>query len=236
MLSRLTYWKASRYFIPIYCYFQYGDARYYRHFNPGSGAAGYGCFQDFFTRDLKEIPPISSLAVWPCEGLLCDMAKVGSDFLVNVKGELKHIRSIFGAEGQSIPDDYYFSNVFLHNNNYHHIHAPVAGRIARIEHIPGELLFLRPWAYQKNPSLPALRNERINVDIISDDTNQRWFLSIVGGPLVATIKLVEKLKIGAQFSCGEKLGGFLMGSTCCVAAPVAPKSKLNINVGVCDEY
>lgn len=235
-LARLGSLKLSRYLIPLYCRFQYGDPHYYRHFKPGNGASDYGCFHDFFTRELKEPPPVSSSPIWPCEGLFCDSAKVGSDYLVNVKGERRHIRTIFGEGGQSIPDDYYFSNVFLHNNNYHHIHAPVSGKIARIEHIPGELLFLRPWAYRNNPSLPAFRNERVNIDIVADNTGQRWFLSMVGGPLVATIKLVEKLKLGAHFTCGERMAGFLMGSTCCIAAPLATDKELNHNVGVGDKY
>jgi phosphatidylserine decarboxylase len=226
-LSRLyaqLYVKSySRHIIGPYCKFNYDDLSYLEQFKPSSGNATYQSFQDFFTRVFKEPIKIESDAVWPCEGLLCEYGVVKETKLVNVKGQQRHLRSIFGALGNSIPNDYYFSNIFLHNNNYHRIHSPVDGTVTRIEHIPGDLVVLRPWVYKNDPSLPALRNERINVDIKSA-RGDHWFLSIVGGPAVGTIIMSQGLDIGTIVSIGEELGTFLLGSTCCIASPLPVKS------------
>lgn len=213
----------SRYIIAPYCRFNYDDPSYLRQFKPASGHSTYQNFQDFFTRVFKEPLQIHAEAAWPCEGLLCEYGKVNDKKLVNVKGQLRHLRNIFGELGQAIPNDYYFSNIFLHNNNYHRIHSPVSGTVVRMEHIPGELVVLRPWVYKNDPSLPALRNERINIEIKSR-SGSPWFLSIVGGPAVATIAMANGLVAGSMVNIGEELGTFLLGSTCCIASPIPAKN------------
>jgi len=210
--------KYSRYIIGPYCKLNYPDPSYLTQFKPASGNSTYQNFQDFFTRVFKEPLKIEADAAWPCEGLLCEYGQVKETKLVNVKGQKRHLRNIFGTLGDAIPEDYYFSNVFLHNNNYHRIHSPVTGTVSQIEHIPGDLVVLRPWIYKNDPSIPALRNERINVGIKSDK-GKDWFLSIVGGPAVGTIVMAHGLSIGSMVTIGEELGTFLLGSTCCIASP-----------------
>lgn len=213
----------SRHLIKPYCKAHYKDPQYIDKFIPASGADSYKSFQDFFTRLWKIPPVIESKSVWACEGLLCEYGKLDELSLVKVKGQTRHLRTIFGDAGKEIPNDYFFYNVFLHNNNYHRIHAPVNGTISRIEHIPGDLVLLRPWAY-KNPSLPALRNERINVDIM-DEQGRTWYLSIVGGPGVGAIVLGSETTIGSSVGIGAEIATFLLGSTCCIASP----QELNTN-------
>lgn len=222
----------SKYVIGPYCKFNYNDPTYLLQFKPASGNSSYQSFQDFFTRVYKEPPKINSESAWPCEGLLCEYGKVKETELVKVKGHKRHLRTIFGSMGNQIPDDYFFSNIFLHNNNYHRIHSPVDGVINSIEHIPGDLVVLRPWIYKNDPSLPALRNERVNVSIKSRQ-GEDWFLSIVGGPAVGTIVMSEELGLGSMIKIGQELGTFLLGSTCCIASPVPLKnSKLGQQVSV----
>lgn len=222
----------SRYIIGPYCKFNYEDPTYLNQFKPASGSTSYQSFQDFFTRVFKEPLKINADAAWPCEGLFCEYGLVNETKLVNVKGQLRHLRSIFGVLGNTIPNDYYFSNIFLHNNNYHRIHSPVTGTISQIEHIPGDLVVLRPWIYKNDPSLPALRNERINVGIESEK-GEHWFLSIVGGPAVGTILMTQGLAMGSVVSIGQELGTFLLGSTCCIASPLPVKNaKLGQQVAV----
>lgn len=221
--ARLYTLSYSRHIIGPYCRFNYDDPSYLLQFKPSSGNTTYQNFQDFFTRVYKEPIKINSDAAWPCEGLLCEYGKVKETELVKVKGHKRHLRNIFGELGNLIPDDYYFSNVFLHNNNYHRIHSPVNGKVTRIEHIPGDLVVLRPWVYKNDPSLPALRNERINVDIESKQ-GDHWYLSIVGGPAVGTIIMAQGLDIGSMVLIGQELGTFLLGSTCCIASPIPVKN------------
>ena len=194
-------------------------------FVPASGSKSYQNFQDFFTRKLKEPPELKGNSTWPCEGILCEYDQVGQLPQVIVKKEKRDLRTIFGEGGSRIPDDYYFSNVFLHNKDYHRIHAPISGQITRIEHIPGDLVLLRPWIYPEDPSHPALRNERYNVDI-TDRRGKTWYLSIVGGPAVGTVKLSEKSCLQSYITAGEEIATFLLGSTCCMASPLPVNKRV----------
>lgn len=216
----------SKIIIKPYCKVHYNDPLYLDQFKPASGAVSYQSFQDFFTRVYKQEPEFLADQVWACEGLLCEYGKVKDFDLVNVKGEKRHLNTIFGAAKNEIPGDNYYSNIFLHNSNYHRIHSPVKSTISRIEKIAGDLVLLRPWAY-KQPSLPALRNERINVDLITE-TGEKWFMSIVGGPAVGTIVLAAGVEVGAVVNIGQEIATFLLGSTCCI---VSPKPVENSKIG-----
>ena len=146
--------------------------------------------------------------MWPCEGLLCDAGKIKNISSANIKGDIRSVETIFGLENDTIPDDYNFTNVFLHNKNYHRIHAPITGTITRIQHIPGDLVILRPWIYKENQSLPAFRNERYNIDI-TDSNGKVWHLSIVGGPAVGTIKLPNNITIQTKINKLDEAGSIL---------------------------
>ncbi len=221
MYSSLYDKSFSKYIIKPYIRVHYSDKNYLEKFKPPFGKSRFESFQDFFTREFKTLPETASQTIWPCEGLLCDLDKVKNINTIKVKCDERNVETIFGVT-TCIPDDYVFSNVFLHNKNYHRIHAPVTGTITRIQHIPGDLVILRPWIYKQNPSVPAFRNERINIDII-DEQNRTWYLSIVGGPAVGTIKLPEAIKLNATVNTLDEIALFLLGSTCCMAAPEAPK-------------
>jgi len=218
-------WRISRFLIPVYCLWQYGDRHHYKKYKPGSNGEKFKTFQDYFTRNLLNQPDLASDYVWPAEGYLCEACEVEDTPLVKVKGEVRHISTIFGRDKAQIEGEYYFTNIFLHNNNYHHIHAPVSGTVSRIEHIPGKLLLLRPWAYKHWPSLPALTNERVNVDIC-DSAGRTWMLSIVGGPLVASIKLAQGMISSSHVAVGEKIASFELGSTCCMISPIKPTHQV----------
>lgn len=226
----------TKYIIKPYCRLNYQDDNYLSQFvSSTSGSTDYSSFQDFFTRVYKTTPQVKSDYIWPCEGLLCDYGKIADLSPINVKGDIRDVKTIFGQSGANIPVNYYFSNIFLHNNNYHRIHAPVSGRIKSIEHIKGDLVLLRPWVYKTDPSLPAMRNERVNL-VIEDNLGRDWFLSIVGGPAVGTIVLSAQTKLGSYINIIDQLGLFLLGSTCCLASPVGSQTMKGTTVYVGDEY
>lgn len=223
----------SRFIIKPYSQIQYKhkDKSYLEKFVPASGNPRYQSFQDFFTRKLKYAPELNGDHTWPCEGIICENGRVDKIPTVKVKGQVRDLRMIFGAAGDSIPGDYHYSNVFLHNRDYHRIHAPVSGKVSRVEHIPGELVLLRPWIYPNDPSQPALRNERYNVDI-TDKAGKTWYMSIVGGPAVGTIMLDKKTSLNGQVKVGEEIATFLLGSTCCMASPIKISKKVGDNVSI----
>jgi len=212
----------SKWIIKPYVSFYYRDKNYLDKFNPPEGKSEFESFQDFFIRKFKAIPRNENPWVWPCEGLLCAQGKVGTMGTSKVKCDERTVATIFGVDDRRIPEDYNFTNVFLHNKNYHRIHAPVQGKITRIQHVSGDLVILRPWIYKQDPSLPAFRNERYNIDI-TDKEGRVWYLSVVGGPAVGTIKLPENIAVGHSVEKLEEIAVFYLGSTCCMAAPEGPK-------------
>ena len=214
--------KISKYFIRPYVSLNYSDGDYLNKFQPPKGKAKFETFQDFFIRRFKEIPKSNSNWVWPCEGLLCEEGRIRDMEVAQVKCDQRNITTVFGLRPGDIPEGYSFSNVFLHNKNYHRIHSPVNGKITRVQHVPGDLVVLRPWIYKQNPSLPAFRNERYNIDI-TDEDGKTWFLSIVGGPAVGSIELDSKIELGKSIHKSDELALFYLGSTCCMAAPIAPR-------------
>lgn len=226
----------SKKIIKPYLRINYRNQNYLQHFKPPYGKKEFDSFQDFFTREFRELPKNTSAYVWPCEGLLCDMGDIASTSISRVKSDKRSIEVIFQVKAGTIPQDYVFTNVFLHNKNYHRIHAPISGTISRIQHVPGDLIVLRPWIYKQNPSLPALRNERYNIDIV-DFKGRTWYLSIVGGPAVGTIALANELQVGAKVHKLEQIALFYLGSTCCMVAPKAPQYHVkNSFVAVGDTY
>ena len=211
----------SKYFIKPYVAMNYSDQDYLKKFIPPSNKAKFESFQDFFIRRFKNPPTNESPWVWPCEGLLCEEGRVENIASANIKADHRAVSTVFGISPDILPRNYSFTNVFLHKN-YHRIHSPITGKISRIQHVPGDLVVLRPWIYKQNPSLPAFRNERYNIDII-DEQGRTWYLSIVGGPAVGTIALPKEVVLGATVSKLDELALFYLGSTCCMAAPIAPR-------------
>nr|WP_299173076.1 phosphatidylserine decarboxylase [uncultured Allomuricauda sp.] len=225
----ISAWYTSFYNKPIskkiiepYVRMNYSDKNYLEKFKPPNGKTDFECFQDFFIREFKALPKAESPYVWPCEGLLCDEERIDNLRLVCIKSDIRTVAAVFGIGDRKIPKDYTFTNVFLHNKNYHRIHSPINGTISRIQHLPGDLVVLRPWIYKENPSLPAFRNERYNIDIL-DENGKTWYLSIVGGPAVGTIALAENIAVGSEVSKLQELSLFYLGSTCCMAAPISPR-------------
>lgn len=213
--------KASQLFIKPFCKMHNINEAYLALFQSSQTQnSTYTSFQDFFCRSLiAPIKPDSKL-IWPCEGYVCEQGQISELKTVQIKSDKISIKNVFSAQKNIVPDNYFYTNIFLHNQNYHRIHAPISGRITRIEKIPGELSILRPWFYKKNDvSKPALRNERVNIDI-TDSSQRTWFLSIVGGMAVGTIELVSNIALEQFVDCGQEIALFKLGSTVCLATPL----------------
>lgn len=194
------------------------DNDYLNQFEPDSDAAAYVSYSDFFKRKYKMPPPFTTSWGWPCEGYLCDWGSIRDKVITEVKGHLISPEEIFKVSDAHL-DDHYFINIFLHNHNYHRIHAPTDGIIQNISRIPGDLIFLRPWFYSRNRvSMPAFRNERVTI-MFSDRNAKAWLLTLVGGFGVGTIELSPDLKVGDLITQGQELAQFKLGSTVCMACP-----------------
>ncbi len=202
-------------------------------FLPPNGETEYTSFQSFFCRELRNPLNVRQLKkIIPCDGLVCHTCIVDDKAIVNVKGERRHMSVIFGDQF-NIRKRSYFTNIYLSASDYHRIHAPVSGRINKVVRIPGVLNILRPNLNIISPSLPAFTNERVNVEIeaVNGDV---WFLSIVGGPGVATIK--TKINVNDKVVIGEQIAFFKFGSTCCIISPYPSRYCVGEHVEVGMKY
>lgn len=218
-LSNLYNLKITRLLIPSFCKRYHISHDKLEIYSPASNQNKFQSFQDFFTRKLKYQLQINSEFAYPCEGYVCDSGNFANLKEVNVKGNLIHPKKIFGRFENEINNQDSFLNIFLHNHNYHRFHSPINGIVIDIEHIPGKLLFLRPWFYARSMvSLPAFLNERVIIKL-QDHNQKNWLVSFVAGMGVGNIQLNEKIQIGNHLNAGDEMGLFLLGSTCCMSVP-----------------
>ena len=216
--------KISRLLIRPYCSFFGLNSEYLGQFESESGNATYGSYSDFFRRRYKTDPVIESDLVWPCEGYICDWGSFKEKKDSMVKGQKLDLSLIF-SQDRKIDDNYYFVNVFLHNHNYHYVHAPVTGHIKRITRIAGDLIFLRPWFYERSDvSYPSFRNERVIYEI-EDAEKKVWYLAMVGGFGVGSIEVFSQADENSEVRVGQQIGRFKLGSTVCIASPYSLVSE-----------
>ena len=80
-------------------------------------------------------------------------------------------------------------------------------------------MFLRPWFYPREcRTFPSIHNERLVIEI-QDQAGESWWLALVGGFGVGTIKLPVGIGPQARIRQGQELAFFELGSTVCIAAP-----------------
>jgi phosphatidylserine decarboxylase len=218
LFSKVFRLKFTALFIIPYCLIFSLDTDYTNQFEPESGDSRYSSFNDFFKRRYKIFPKVQSDLIWPCEGFICDWGAFSEKNNSIVKGQKIDLNQIF----QSNPEktrDHFFVNVFLHNHNYHRVHSPVDGEVKSIVRIPGGLVFLRPWFYdRKDVSYPAFKNERVVIEVL-DKKNKSWWIALVGGFGVGSIDVTNGIQVGTSIQMGQEIGKFNLGSTVCIASP-----------------
>jgi len=219
--SKVFSLRFSRFFILPYCLVFGLSSDYLDQFESESGES-YKSYSDFFKRRYKSAFAVDDSQIWPCEGYICDWGNFSSKNQSRVKGQNLDLNEIFRSRPTDT-EDYYFTNIFLHNHNYHRVHSPIDGEISNIIPISGDLIFLRPWFYRKEDvSYPAFRNERYVFEI-KDKNNQAWYLAMVGGFGVGSIELESGIGKGSSVRAGQEIAKFNLGSTVCLATPVQIK-------------
>ncbi len=210
--------RFSAHIISPYCRFFGLDAEALKRYQPSGENFEYESYSDFFKRKFKTAPKMQSDYVWPCQGYVCDWGWFKEKRKSAVKGTHIDLNSIFRTS-KSETQEHFFTNIFLHNHNYHRIHSPCTLKIEEIMHVPGYLHFLRPWFYKRDQvSFPSIKNERTIIRF-SDSKLNSWYLAFVGGFGVGTIELEPLTRVGAIFNSGQELGHFNLGSTICMASP-----------------
>ncbi|HWS73308.1 MAG TPA: phosphatidylserine decarboxylase, partial [Thermoanaerobaculia bacterium] len=131
---RLVQWFATAYKIDV------DAAQLPAHEYPSIG--------HFFTRDLREgLRPIESDFVSPVDGTLRNFGVIENGRLEQIKGKTYTVASFLRDEEQARRYERgAFFNLYLSPQDYHHVHSPVGGAIARSVHIPGKLWPVNDWS------------------------------------------------------------------------------------------
>ena len=211
----------------------------------------YDCFNDFFTRELKEdarpIDPDPRSFVSPCDGKISQCGRITTNRILQAKGHHYSIRSLLGND----PDSAEFINGFFHTiylspSDYHRVHMPFGGKLQRMIHIPGRLFSVAPYTVRQVPNLFA-RNER--VVSLFDTSHGPMAVVLVGAMLVSSMETVwsgvvtpprgRKITRGdwsrrdIVLQKGDEMGRFNMGSTVITLLPPAAVSSME-NYGADD--
>jgi len=178
----------------------------------------YTCFNDFFTRELKDgVRPIGEGVMQSVDGTISQNGKIIDGDLIQAKGKQFTLKALLG-------NDEKFNNfitVYLAPSNYHRIHAPLDGKLLKMEYIGGDLFSVNVNTANSVNNLFA-RNERV---ICYFDT---YTIVLVGAIFVGSMETIWHGLItppyGKRFSVdyvgknitlkkGDELGRFNMGST-----------------------
>lgn len=195
----------------------------------------YACFNDFFTRPLKEgARPLGDDVISPADGTLSQFGPIRAGQLVQAKGHTFSTQALLGGDAD-LAEAFLggsFATVYLSPRDYHRVHMPVTGTLKEMIYVPGRLFSVNQATANVVPGLFA-RNERL---VCLFDTEQGpMAVVLVGAMIVAAIETVwagQITPLGATpqrtrfdqpitLEKGAELGRFKLGSTVvmCFAKP-----------------
>jgi len=194
-----------------------------------TGAEAYSSFNDFFTRSLKpDARPLGRGVISPVDGTVSQSTSIEHDRIFQAKGHDYSLQTLIGGDEQLAAefDQGDFCTIYLSPRDYHRIHAPIAGSLREMIHIPGRLFSVNPATTRRVPGLFA-RNER--VACIFDTDVGPVAVIMVGAIFVSSIETVWAGEItpptrrkvqrwqytdqNLEFKAGDEIGRFNMGST-----------------------
>jgi phosphatidylserine decarboxylase len=125
----------------------------------------YDCLESLFVRQLRQgVHQVSSAAdafVCPIDGTMGASGRIRSDTAVQAKGMDYSIRALLAGDASGARyEGGYFATFYLSPRDYHRIHSPCAGEVAKATLVPGKLLPVFPAAVEGVDGLFA-RNERL---------------------------------------------------------------------------
>ncbi|MAQ15531.1 MAG: phosphatidylserine decarboxylase [Sandaracinus sp.] len=210
-------------------------------------AGGYRTFNEFFTRRLVEgarpADPDPAAVLSPADGKVEDLGPIDHEASLLVKGKRYQVADLIGdpAAAERYRGGTFFI-VYLSPRDYHRVHAPVSGSIARFNYVPGTLYPVNSIGLTHVPQLFAV-NER--VAIVQDSSTHGEVTTVMVGAIgVGRIGLsFDSVETnvghepgprdyggdGPPMDRAEELGVFYLGSTAIVF--VGPESPLEIVIG-----
>jgi phosphatidylserine decarboxylase len=126
----------------------------------------YKSLSDFFTRELKEgIRPVGEGVVHPADSVISECGEIWEQTLVQAKGKTYDLTSLLKDPGLAARlEGGKYLTYYLCPTDYHRVHSPVDGTIARCSYIPGKLWPVNSWSVNNvNDLFPV--NERLAIEI-----------------------------------------------------------------------
>ena len=192
--------------------------------------ASYATFNDFFTRPLRvgARPLAAADFVCPVDGAISQLGPIVGNQIFQAKGHRYSTTALVGGDATLAAqfDSGHFATIYLSPKDYHRIHMPCTGRLARMIHVPGDLFSVNPTTARGVPELFA-RNER--VVCVFQGAFGPFVMVLVGATIVGSMAtvwhgVVNPPRPGTirewHYADGERLlqqgdemGRFLLGST-----------------------
>jgi phosphatidylserine decarboxylase len=217
---------------------------------PDAGA--YASFNALFTRALKPgARPLAgddSVLASPVDGRVSDLGTSGATRAIRAKGHEYALAALLGGDealaarlagGPCM-------TIYLAPFNYHRIHMPAAGTLARALYVPGRLFSVNDTTARHVPGLFA-RNERLVLQF--DSAGGPWALVFVGALFVGSMGTVWHGDVIARpgqrtpldlplppagdrlLARGAEVGRFNMGSTVVLLLPRAAATWAGVSQG-----
>ncbi|MBB82795.1 MAG: phosphatidylserine decarboxylase [Deltaproteobacteria bacterium] len=201
----------------------------------------FATLQQFFTRALiagaRPIEGDDDVLVSPCDGAWGAAGRIEEGTLLQVKGRRYRVADLLGHEAWAAGyDGGCYATLYLSPRDYHRFHTPAAGRITRLDYLPGALWPVNSIGLQGVEGLFA-RNERICAELtLGSSADSPGILMIaVGATMVGSVRLAfDELSTNVPgaapvtrrldrnppvFARGEEWGHFEFGSTIVLLTP-----------------
>ena len=198
--------------------------------------AHYKSFNEFFTRPLKDGARPMSNSTWVCpvDGAISQCGAIERDQIFQAKGHHYSTRALVGGDAALAAQfqNGQFATLYLSPRDYHRIHMPIAGKLLRMIHVPGDLFSVNPTTARGVPGLFA-RNERVVCEFETE--KGPMVLVLVGATIVGSMATVWHGVVNPPrpgtvrewayemgniaLAQGEEMGRFLLGSTVVMLFP-----------------
>ena len=197
----------------------------------------YACFNDFFTRALRDgaRPLAEADLVCPADGAISQLGPIEFGRIFQAKGQLFSTVELLGGDTQRATQfiDGNFATIYLSPRDYHRVHMPIKGRLTATSYIPGQLFSVNQVTAKNVPRLFA-RNERLVCYF--DTAAGPMALILVGAMIVAGIETVWSGQVApptshpvfrdyvslpepVELEQGVEMGRFMLGSTVILLFP-----------------
>ncbi len=201
--------------------------------------ASYPSFNEFFSRPLRAgaRPLAKADLISPVDGAISQIGPIKKDQIFQAKGHDYSTTTLVGGDAQLAAhfEDGHFATLYLSPKDYHRIHMPCDGKLARMIYVPGDLFSVNPATARGVPGLFA-RNER--VVCVFESANGPFVLTLVGATIVGSMATVWHGVVNPprsssvcewryddrniSFKQGDEMGRFLLGSTVVMLFPKGP--------------